>query len=67
LGAPSSALLTLLGSVRATLRLGPQFLIDLRQAYRRGKQAKNLMPVYWEEHFAESVESLRAALDCPLA
>jgi ubiquinone biosynthesis protein COQ4 len=64
---PSSALIALFGTARMTLRCGPAFLKRVAAALRQGRRAKFLGPTYWEEHWAEPVESIRARLDCPKA
>jgi ubiquinone biosynthesis protein COQ4 len=62
---PSSALIALFGTVRGTLHRGPAFLVEVLTALRRGRRAKFFGPTYWEELWGQSVESVRARLDCP--
>jgi ubiquinone biosynthesis protein COQ4 len=51
-----------LGAVKHMLLEGRFGLIrsGLLAAYRRGRAAEPLLPVYWERHWEESVDSLRA-------
>jgi ubiquinone biosynthesis protein Coq4 len=58
---PLALVLTLLGAVRYGWRY-PAYFGRLRAAYRAGRRAAALAPVYWERHFAEPVTSVRARL-----
>lgn len=64
---PSAALIALFGTVRITLKRGPAFLKQAAAALRRGRRAKFLGPMYWEEHWAEPLEEVRARLGCQAA
>ena len=66
-GVPSAGIIALFGAVRGSLRLGPSFLVEVARAFRRGRRAEHFAPMLWESHWADSVESLREMLACPLA
>lgn len=61
-GMPSSVVLMVLGSLKHMLLEGRFGLMrsGLLAAYQRGREASPLLPVYWERHFEESLESVRA-------
>ena len=62
LHAPSALLITILG----TLRYGVS-VRSVRQAHRRGRQARFFGTVRWERRWTEPVADLRVELECPLA
>lgn len=63
-GAPGSLMLTVLGTLRWTLR-DKGHLAAIRHAYRRGKATKWLPTFRWEEHWATPLSELGAMLGCP--
>ena len=64
---PSSLLIALLGTTRLALRGRLSCVPRLFNAFRHGARAKKMAPMYWEEHWTDSVESLRETLACPAA
>jgi ubiquinone biosynthesis protein COQ4 len=61
-GMPSSVALMALGSLKHMLLEGRFGLMrtGLLAAYRRGRDASALLPVYWERHFEEDLDDVRA-------
>lgn len=61
-GMPSSVALMLLGSLKHMLLEGRFGLLrsGLLAAYRRGSEASRLLPVYWERHFEDDLDDVRA-------
>jgi ubiquinone biosynthesis protein COQ4 len=64
---PSSLMIAVIGTLRIVLRGRLSFFPRLVDAFKRGARAKKMAPTYWEEHWIDSVESLRATLACPAA
>jgi ubiquinone biosynthesis protein COQ4 len=64
---PSALFITLIGAVRVSARGGLGFVREAARAFRRGKATRQMVPFYWEEHWSDSVESVRAMLECPAA
>ena len=65
-GAPSSLLVALLGPIR--YGLGQRGLKrQILGAYRRGRATRRLTSFFWEEHWSEPLESVRAQVGCPAA
>jgi ubiquinone biosynthesis protein COQ4 len=64
MGTPSSLLITVFGALREGARR-PRFFARVLAAYWHGRRARLLLPVYWEQHWVDTVESLRASLACP--
>ena len=60
-GMPSSILIAALGGVKhLLLERRWRDLLGLRRAYRLGRRARPLLAVYWERHWDESVDVIRA-------
>jgi ubiquinone biosynthesis protein COQ4 len=64
--APSSAILAVLGTVRA-LRLKPTLVFDVAAAFRIGRAAERLAVFPWEDHWATPLAEVRAMLKLPAA
>ncbi len=60
-GMPSSVMLLLLGGIKHIVLEGRfhTLFFGLRDAYRAGREATNLISVYWERHWETSVTELR--------
>ena len=58
-GMPSALLIATFGSLRGA-RKTPDLPRRALDGYRRGRDAAFLSPVIWEEHWADSLDSLRA-------
>ncbi len=66
LRAPSALMIALMGAVRhgrKVPRLGRRML----DGYRRGRKTHRLATFYWEDHWADSLDKVRADLACPPA
>jgi ubiquinone biosynthesis protein COQ4 len=61
-GMPSSVALMVLGSIKHMVLEARFGLLrsGLLAAYQRGRDARPLLTVYWERHFEDSLESVRA-------
>ncbi len=64
---PSSLMIAIVGATRIAVRGGLSFLPRLANAFKRGARTKKMAPMYWEEHWGDSVESVRAMLSVPVA
>ncbi len=62
LRAPSAFLIMVLGTLRHRVSVR-----SVRQAHARGRRARFLGTVRWEQRWANPVAALREELDCPLA
>jgi ubiquinone biosynthesis protein COQ4 len=67
LGLPNSGLIAFFGGVMRAARGQPAILGKLVAAYRAGRRAKGLGPVYWEKHWEEPVAQLRERFGCAAA
>lgn len=64
--APSSFLLAVLGPFRYGLgRRG--FVREILAAYRRGRDTRQLVTFFWEEHWTEPLAAVRERVGCPAA
>lgn len=63
-GLPSSVMLLALGSLKHMVLEGRFhcFLKGMAEAFRRGRQADSLIPVYWERHWQTPLSELRERL-----
>ncbi len=60
-GMPTSIMIAALGGVKhLVLEKRWRDLLGLRRAYRLGRRARPLLAVYWERHWDEPVEQVRA-------
>lgn len=59
--APSALILAVLGTVRGT-RWKPRLARDVRRAFRAGRRAEKLAVFPWEDHWATSLDEVRAML-----
>lgn len=62
LGAPSSAVLALAGTLRAA-RVMPTLFLEVARAFRAGRRADRLATFAWEDHWETPLDEVRALLD----